>query len=145
MPSNLKKAEELQARGFKLLEGIPSGQPVMSSKHRNTLDKAWNLQRKANGLLDKSDVDPIRKAVNNQIKADKIEMIPLKIGDVINIKWTNCNIQYQAQATIIKINAKTLLTTLNHDVPSKGLGGYPEGHKISVPVFGTKFNGLERV
>lgn len=46
-----KKAEELHTKSMKLVENIPAGQPVMSVRHRNTLDRAWSLQREANNLM----------------------------------------------------------------------------------------------
>lgn len=54
----------------------------------------------------------------------------LSIGDQVRIKWTNSYCYFSGLATICKINAKSVIATLNHEVHD-----YPENHKIKAPRF----------
>jgi hypothetical protein len=102
-----KQAEALQQRSFSLLEHIPAGQPVMSTKHRNTLDNVWELQRKANELLKEAESsNTLENYVKNEIKKDNIAKLKqdnsIQVGDKIKVYWTNCNRHFSAVAKSLK-------------------------------------------
>jgi hypothetical protein len=48
------------------------------------------------------------------------------VGDVGIARWTNCNCQYQSAATIVKINAKSMIVKLSKEVVKPAYNGYPE-------------------
>lgn len=60
----------------------------------------------------------------------------LAIGQKVIAYWTNCGSYYSAQATISKVNAKSVKVTLDEAVAtgySEDGGGYPVGHTITCP------------
>lgn len=56
----------------------------------------------------------------------------LKPGDSVRVNWTNSNSYYSANATVAKVNDKSVVVTLDEIVPAS-YGTYPKGQKIRVP------------
>lgn len=49
-----RRADRITADAIKMLEGIPPGQPVMSRRHRNLLDRHSDKMRAAAELYDQA-------------------------------------------------------------------------------------------
>jgi hypothetical protein len=62
------------------------------------------------------------------------------LGEDVKVAWTNCSHSYIAKGKVCKVNEKTYVVAL-----SEGLEGYPHGHKIKVPKFGTPNNRLYKL
>ncbi len=56
----------------------------------------------------------------------------LRVGQSVELRWTNCHRFYRANAVILAINAKTLRGRLTHDIPGENQVSYPEGTVIKV-------------
>lgn len=54
----------------------------------------------------------------------------LTIGALVVARWTNCFRQYEARATVVKVNRKSVRVTL-----VDGIDGYPAGREIVLPRF----------
>jgi hypothetical protein len=56
----------------------------------------------------------------------------IEVGDRIVLRWTNCGSSYSAEAEITKVNGKSLIGKILHEVKA-GMGVYPIGNAIKVP------------
>ena len=57
----------------------------------------------------------------------------LKEGDEIILRWTNCHSYFEARATVVRVNEKSIRGRLTEEVMHRGKVGYPAGWEISVP------------
>ena len=57
----------------------------------------------------------------------------LKVGDKVRVNWTNCGLYLTAKATVHKVNAKSVVLTLDEHVVPDHYGGWSAGQKIRVP------------
>lgn len=56
----------------------------------------------------------------------------LKIDQIVHLRWTNCYRYYQARAKIVRLNLKTVVCELQHDVPTGTGSHYHKGREIKV-------------
>lgn len=59
----------------------------------------------------------------------------LKLGQKVQVRWTNCNRYLMGEAVVCKINNKTVKVHLLHSVAHDATSGWPAGHCITVPRF----------
>lgn len=57
----------------------------------------------------------------------------IRVGNSVEVRWTNCNRHFRANAIVTKINEKTGVAKITHDVPSDH-GGYKAGQTIKAPL-----------
>lgn len=116
---------------------------VGPANYRGNLQKAHKIEDKANERL-KTAEKWIDKALMRSRKAENREATKnennIKVGDVIKIWWTNSHEQYSSNATIEKINVKTMVVSLHENDC-----GYPAGCKLTIPVLCTLGNKWESI
>lgn len=54
----------------------------------------------------------------------------LRVGDVVEARWTNCYEYYRVAAVIVRVNRKSVRVRL-----LRAQSGYPEGWEIPIPRF----------
>jgi hypothetical protein len=57
----------------------------------------------------------------------------LRVGSSVEVRWTNCNRHYRANAVVVAISGKTGRARITHAVPTDH-GGYPAGQAIKAPL-----------
>lgn len=57
----------------------------------------------------------------------------LSIGTEVRVNWTNAGRFNTARATVVKVNSQSFRVSLLEHTASSYYGGYPVGHKITVP------------
>jgi hypothetical protein len=57
----------------------------------------------------------------------------LRAGHKVRINWTNSGNFLTAKATVVKVNEKSVVVTLDQHVWPDYHGGWPVGHRIRVP------------
>jgi hypothetical protein len=112
-----------------------------ANNYKGNLQKAHKIEDKANEKLKNAD-KWIDKALMRSRKAENREATKnennIKVGDVIKIWWTNYHEQYSSNATIEKINVKTMVISLHENN-----FGYPTGCKFTIPIICTPGNKWE--
>lgn len=122
----------------KARQKAPSVLVVGPANYRGNFDKAHNMRGKA---FEKIDVakDYLRKAIKRELneidKTKTQEKSDITIGDILQISWTSGNRSYTSKATIVKINTRTIVITLNENVSA-----YPTGFKMTIPITCTNKN-----
>ncbi len=105
--------------------------------------RADNIRDKSRENLDyaKKQLDLAIRRSNVKVGVEKIsQKYGVRVGDKVNLYWTNNYKKYKVPATVSKINEKTLVGKL-----LEAYGGYSVGHEISVPMIGTAGNKWEHV
>lgn len=120
---------------------------VGPSNYKGNPEAARKISENAMEKLDTAK-EYLRKAIKSgHVEEDKTitkKENDLQIGDKIKVWWTTCNMKLSGNATITKINVKTMLVSLNEEVVTD-MGNYPIGHTLSIPLICTPNNKWEHV
>jgi hypothetical protein len=57
----------------------------------------------------------------------------LVLGAPVVVRWTSCYRAFRANGHVSKVNRKSILVRLDHEILIDGKLGYPEGHEIMAP------------
>jgi len=105
--------------------------------------RADNIRSKSRESLDYAEKQlelAIRRS-NIKVGVEKIsQKYGVRVGDKVNLYWTNNYKKYKVPATVSKINENTLVGKL-----LEPYNGYPIGKEISVPMIGTAGNKWEHI
>ncbi|MFA6887329.1 MAG: hypothetical protein WCQ65_10210 [Fermentimonas sp.] len=105
--------------------------------------RADNIRSKSRESLDyaKKQLDLAIRRSNIKVGVEKIsQKYGVRVGDKVNLYWTNNYKKYKMPATVSKINENTLVGKL-----LEPYNGYPIGKEISVPMIGTAGNKWEHI
>ena len=61
----------------------------------------------------------------------------LTVGQVVEARWTNNGKAPVVPATVVKINQKSVIVTLNENTHPEFFGGWREGQRIKLERFGS--------
>ncbi|NOQ48382.1 MAG: hypothetical protein GQ576_04490 [Methanococcoides sp.] len=114
---------------------------VGPANYKGKPDKAHRILGKALARLETANIrlqKEIRKALAEERKEKSGVGKYVNVGDSVTLYWTGAGRSYEAPAKVVRINEQTVVGTL-----TKAISGYPVGHKISVPIYGTTGNRFE--
>lgn len=150
IPGNVKTAMEYvrKAKHDYYLESsraravAPPVYVVGPANYKGKPDRAHRIRGKAIERTAKAE-SRLEKEIKKAQKQERMEQSGVgkyvQMGDSVTLYWTNCGHSYQAAAKVTRVNERTIVGTLTN-----GTAGYPAGHKISVPIYGTKGNRFEK-